>query len=136
MSQTMLQRGPLQQTAASPSPGAELYPAASAGTLCPAQKPSSPNTPAAGSQPESAWSCGIDGRGHPRDTPVSVGIMGTLPAPPKVLSRFLLSHLLLQALRLCRGRASFLLTDALWLCTAESFIFESSFTNELIINPV
>lgn len=68
MSQAGIQRGPLQQTTASPNPGAELLLAVPPGTVCPTPKPSSPNSPATGSQPESVQRSGIHGRGHPWDT--------------------------------------------------------------------
>lgn len=61
VSQTRLQRGPLQQTSASPNPGAELFLAVPPGTVRPTQKPSSPNPAATGSQPESVQRSGIDG---------------------------------------------------------------------------
>lgn len=108
VSPTRLQRGPLQQTSASPNPGAELFLAVPPRTVCPAQKPSPPNPPAPGSQPEPVQRSGIHGWGHPRDTSVSFSIVGTPPTPPKRLSCFLLSHSPLRSLKLCRDRVRLL----------------------------
>lgn len=124
VSQTRLQRGPLQQTSASPNPGAELFLAAPPGTVCPTQKPTSPNPPATGSEPKSVQRSRIHRGGHPRDTPVSFGIMGTPPAPLQLLFSFLHSHSRLQSEVVQRQSEITLKTDsfstyALWLFAAE-----------------
>lgn len=85
MSQTRLQCCPIQQTSASANPGAELFLAVPHGTICPSQKPSSPNPPATGSQPESVQRSWIHGWGRSRDTSVSFGITRTPPTPPELL---------------------------------------------------
>lgn len=122
VSQTRLQRCPLQQTSASPNPGAELFLAAPPGTVCPTQKPTSPNPPATGSEPKSVQRSRIHRGGHPRDTPVSFGIMGTPPAPLQLLFSFL--HSRLQSEVVQRQSEITLKTDsfstyALWLFAAE-----------------
>lgn len=81
LSQTGLQRGPLQQTSSSPTPGAELFLPAPPCAVCPTQKPAPPYPPAAGSKPKSVHCIRLHRRGHPRDTPVSSGITETPPTP-------------------------------------------------------
>lgn len=80
VSQTGLQRGPRQQTASSPNPGAELVLSSPARSVRPTQKPPLPKSPASGSKPESVQRSGIHRGGHSRDTPVSLGFTGTPPA--------------------------------------------------------
>lgn len=112
LSQTGLQRGPLQQTSSSPTPGAELFLSAPPCTVRPAQKPPTPNPPAAGSKPKSVHRIRLHRRGHPRDTPVSFGTMETPPTPLRLPFAILHSHSHLQSLRSCRGRVSLLWKQA------------------------
>lgn len=59
--QTRLQRGCFQQTSPSANIGAELFLPVQATTICPPQKPSSPDSPTSGSQPEPVKHDGIHG---------------------------------------------------------------------------
>lgn len=112
LSQTGLQRCPLQQTSSSPTPGAEHFLPAPPCAVCPTQKPSPPYPPAAGSKPKSVHCIRLHRRGHPRDTPVSFGIMETPPTPLRLPLSVLHSHSHLQSPRLCRGRVSLLWKQA------------------------
>lgn len=115
VSQTGIQRGRLQQTSPSPTPGAELFLAVPLGTVGPAQEPSSPNPPASRSQSESVRRSGIHGWGHPRDTSVSFSIMRSQPdlsSPPTPCE-------VVQMLREIACRTDSLSACGLWLCAVE-----------------